>query len=261
MDAGLCAKSYAHQGSVMELISHTRLNMATTNNVPANPAWTSTGFQELLPAGIAASEFIGKLDGTLLLDQERKAMSNAVPRRIAEFTAGRLCARHALARFGVEDHAVVMQGDRRPLWPAHLIGSITHTNGYSAAAVGERAGFRGIGIDAEKVGRVTRDVWPEVLPREQAWLDQLDEEQQAQLAALIFSAKESFYKCQYDLTSQWLDFSDVTIDFAGWELGMGNFAVRPMEGKLVRLFEIYRKPVIGRFAFRRGLVLTAVTIG
>ena len=40
----------------------------------------------------------------------------------------------------------------------------------------------------------------------------------ALLAALIFSAKEAFYKAQYELTTQWLDFNDVTLDLAGYTL-------------------------------------------
>jgi len=69
---------------------------------------------------------------------------------------------------------VLSQPDRRPQWPEEIVGSITHTAGFSAAAVGQRSRFAGIGIDAERVGSVTRDVWDQVLlPDERRWLETL----------------------------------------------------------------------------------------
>src|SRR5262249_19761896 len=137
--------------------------------------------------------------------------------------------------------------------------SITHTGGFSAAAVAQRSQFSGIGIDAEHVGSVTREIWDQVLlPDERRWIETLNPAEQEQIATLIFSAKEAFYKCHFEMTWQWLEFSDVTLDLAGWNLGAGSFAVRPL-GR-VKLFERYLSPVMGRFAFRKELVLTAIAI-
>ncbi|HZP11293.1 MAG TPA: 4'-phosphopantetheinyl transferase superfamily protein [Nevskiaceae bacterium] len=224
-----------------------------------NPARMSAVFQELLPAGIATAELSGPGDPSMLSTAERKHIGAAVAKRASEFAAGRLCARRALAQYGIHDYPLVGGADRRPQWPSTLVGSITHTQGFSAAAVAERSRFRGIGIDVESIGRVTRDVWSEVLlPEEQRWLEQLDPREQAQIAALMFSAKESFYKCQYELTSQWLDFQDVALDVVGWNLGLGSFAVHPR--KTTRIVEAYQGRLFGRFAFRRGLVLTGIAI-
>jgi 4'-phosphopantetheinyl transferase EntD len=224
-----------------------------------NPSRMSAIFQELLPAGIATAELSGDGDVALLHAGERKHLGAAVAKRASEFAAGRLCAHRALTQFGVADHVLGVGTDRRPQWPAALVGSITHTQGFSAAAVAERARFRGIGIDAESIGRVTRDVWGEVLlTEEQRWLERLESREQAHIAALIFSAKESFYKCQYELTAQWLDFHDVALDLVGWNLGFGSFAVRPR--KSAKIFEAHPGRMIGRFAFRRGLVLTGIAL-
>jgi 4'-phosphopantetheinyl transferase EntD len=224
-----------------------------------NPARTSVTFEELLPAGIAAAELAGEGDAKLLLPAERKHLGAAVAKRVGEFAAGRLCARRALSQFGITDFAVEVAEDRRPRWPDAVVGSITHTTGFSAAAVGERSQFSGIGIDAERVGSVTRELWDQVLlPDERRWLETLNAVEQGQLATLIFSAKEAFYKCQFELTGQWLEFSDVTLDLAGWNMGAGSFSVRAL-GR-VKLFERHHSPVMGRFAFRKGLVLTAIAI-
>jgi 4'-phosphopantetheinyl transferase EntD len=73
----------------------------------------------------------------------------AVPRRRAEFTTGRACARRALAELGVAP-AAILSGDRRePLWPDGVVGAITHCAGFRAAAVGRATDYRSIGIDAE----------------------------------------------------------------------------------------------------------------
>jgi len=224
-----------------------------------NPARTSVTFEELLPAGIAAAELTGEGDPKLLLPAERKLLGAAVAKRVNEFAAGRLCARRALAQFGIHDFALEAGEDRRPRWPESMVGSITHTADFSAAAVAERSVFRGIGIDAERVGGVTREIWDQVLlPDERRWLETLSQPEQAQVSSLIFSAKEAFYKCQFEVTGQWLEFSDVTLDLAGWNLGTGTFAVRPL-GR-VKVFERLLRPLMGRFTFRKGLVLTAIAI-
>ncbi len=250
-----------HTGEfVMHNRPGSRANLPPASEPKArNPARMSALFQELLPAGIATAELSGPGDPSMLLPAERKHVGSAVAKRASEFAAGRLCARRALGQFGTNDHPLAVDADRRPQWPSGLIGSITHTQGFSAAAVAERSRFRGIGIDVESVGRVTRDVWGEVmLPEEQRWLEQMEQREQAQIAALMFSAKEAFYKCQYELTSQWLDFQDVTLDVVGWNLGLGSFAVHPR--KTARIGEACKGRLYGRFAFRRGLVLTGIAI-
>src|SRR3984893_9355145 len=64
---------------------------------------------------------------------EAEYVARAVPKRIAEFAAGRACARAALAEFGVREFALRAAPDRQPLWPEGFIGSIAHTAGLRAA--------------------------------------------------------------------------------------------------------------------------------
>src|ERR1700730_18709662 len=64
---------------------------------------------------------------------EAEDVARAVPKRIAEFAAGRACARAALAEFGVREFALRAAPDRQPLWPEGFIGSIAHTAGLRAA--------------------------------------------------------------------------------------------------------------------------------
>ncbi len=239
-----------------------RVQARITGEIPAaavNPSRTSVWFEELLPAGVATAELFGAGDPALLLAAEWPLLGGAALARASEFAAGRLCARNAVAQFGFVDFPIRGRDDRRPQWPPRLTGSITHTDGFSAAAVGERRCFRAIGIDAEKIGGVSRELWSYVLlPAEISWLKRLPAPEQAKVATLMFSAKEAFYKCQYEVTEQWLEFRDVTVQCYDWALGWGSFAVRPAGS--VRLFEHDSNPVLGRFAIKDDLVLTAMAI-
>jgi len=91
----------------------------------------------------------------LLFPDEAQYLGRAVPKRIQEFAAGRLCARRALAEFGFTDYPLRSNSDRRPQWPAPVIGSITHIAGMCGAVVAKQRQFRAIGLDMEIVGRVT----------------------------------------------------------------------------------------------------------
>jgi 4'-phosphopantetheinyl transferase EntD len=218
-----------------------------------------TLLEQLLPAGVASAELVGEGDPALLLAAERRLLRGAAPQRAREFAAGRVCARRAAAQFGVVDFPITAHDDHRPRWPQRLTGSITHTAGFAAAVVGERQRFRAIGIDAERISLMFNNVWAHVLlPPEIDWLEGLPVSEQAKAAALMFSAKEAFYKCQYEVTEQWLEFKDVTLEPVGRGLDRGSFAVRPAGN--VALFALAGGPAIVHFAFMNDLVVTAMTI-
>jgi len=179
--------------------------------------------------------------------------------RIHEFAAGRLCARRALAELGFVGYPLGMNGDRRPQWPAAVVGSITHTIGICGAVVAEQGRFRAIGLDMEIVGRVTPEIWPYICtPEETAWLSTLGDPEQSRCAALVFSAKESFYKCQYGVTRQWLEFDDVALDLLSPGASAGRFALWPR--RKIALSEHDAVPMMGRFEFRGSLVVTGMAL-
>jgi len=183
----------------------------------------------LFPPAVATAETRQPGDPALLYAEEAAHLRKAIAKRVGEFAAGRLCARQALQRFGVHGFPLQVGADRRPLWPAGFVGSITHTHGFYGAVVARDTELRAIGVDAELVGRVGRHLWPAICSTaEIAWLERLDEAGQAQLGALIFSAKEAFYKCQYGLTRAWVGFHDVELDADATDLRAGRFTVRPL---------------------------------
>lgn len=132
-------------------------------------------------------------------------VQRAVPKRKAEYLAGRLCAREALRRaMGVA--AIPATGDdRAPQWPDRCVGSITHSNGWAAAVVGDRKRYAGLGLDLELT-------MPDARARKLAH-QILTEQEQERFAAemadapgrfltLAFSFKESLFKALYPLTQK-----------------------------------------------------------
>ena len=204
--------------------------------------------QSLLPAGIAAAEWLGEGDPPQLTGNKPHGQRGTAPKRAREYAAGRFCARRVLTSFGIEAFALAVGADRRPLWPAHLVGSITHPQGFCAAAAGERSRFRAIGIDAEAIGGVTCDLWSHIfLPVEIAHLERLTGAEQTRTATLMFSAKEAFYKCQYERSGQWLEFTDVAVEYSADDYARRRVTVRPR----------YGTPATVRFGFTPECVLTA----
>lgn len=224
-----------------------------------NPACLSPLLASLFPPGVVAAELRKVGDSALLLAGEASNLVRAFPKRIQEFAAGRLCARRALTELGFSDYPLSVSSDRRPQWPQPVVGSITHTNGFCGAVVAERKQFRSIGLDGELVGSVAPDIWPHICtPAEAAWLEALPETERGKFSALIFSAKEAFYKCQYGVTGQWLEFHDVALAFHSSDLRTGSFVVRSLRG--IRLLEHETMPLIGRFQFHGSLVVTGMVI-
>jgi 4'-phosphopantetheinyl transferase EntD len=182
-----------------------------------------------------------------------------VQRRAWEFAAGRLCARRALAEFGIVDFPIVAAADRQPIWPRTMVGSITHTTGFCAAVVAERRHFAALGLDSEVVGDLKVQIWPSIcVPAEIAWIRSQPTSQQAAAITLIFSAKEAFYKCQYPLVNERLLFHDVVIEVSSWDASAGSFQVQATRS--IAVAKRTRMPVAGRYLLHEGLVTAGLGV-
>jgi len=222
-----------------------------------NPAVLSADYRGLFPDGVAAAELRSPGDATMLLPAEAAFIGNAVQKRVQEYAGGRLCARRALAEFGIENYALQVLSDRRPAWPQSMVGSITHTAGLCAAVAGERRRFCGLGVDSEVVADVTPELWPKICaPREIQWLMSLPAEEQAGAAALIFAAKEAFYKCQYPVVEEFLSFHDVLIDMPEWGAPRAVFQVHAVRDLAIAEHAAF--PVLGRYRFHEEFVSAGV---
>ena len=186
--------------------------------------------------------------------EEALLIEGAVAKRRREFTAGRNFARQALAELGVPVTPILAH-DRRPLWPAGTLGSITHTHGRCAAAVARAEDFVGIGLDVEERGVVTEELQRYILSEaERDWLRSLPTASQTDWATLTFSAKEAFYKSLAELGVGFVEFHDINIGFH--EGGTFDVAIvsEALAAKL-RSFEIR-----GRCVTEADWIWTGVTL-
>jgi 4'-phosphopantetheinyl transferase EntD len=188
-----------------------------------NPAQLSPPLGKLFPAGVVAVELLSEVPRTVLSDDEFRSISHCASKRIDDFSRGRACARRALAELGIGGFSVLPGEKREPLWPAGITGSITHTTGFAAAVVARRSQVEALGIDCEVIASVDSDLWERICTRsERARLEGLPQAQAQRQAALIFAAKEAFYKCQFPVSRQWVGFEDVAI-----EASAGDFRIVP----------------------------------
>jgi 4'-phosphopantetheinyl transferase EntD len=147
----------------------------------------------LLVPGLFGAEIWDEGQSVAVHQDENVHVAGAAEKRRRDFALGRACARAALACLGHGDAAIAKGGEGAPVWPVGIVGSITHTMGYAAALAGESRGFTEIGIDAERTGGVTQDLWPRLFTADEQLT--LRTHPDPPLAAiLLFCAKEACYK-------------------------------------------------------------------
>jgi 4'-phosphopantetheinyl transferase EntD len=180
---------------------------------------------DLVPCGVAVAEASEDVDGVALFPEEASIVANAVDARRRAFTTARTCARRALAGLGIEPTAIPRGERGAPRWPAGVVGSITHCEGYRAAAVARRANLLCIGIDAEPNAGLSDGVLAAIASNEErlALARLAREDARVGWGRLLFSAKESVYKAWYPLTGRWLGFKDAVVTF---DLERGRFHAR-----------------------------------
>jgi 4'-phosphopantetheinyl transferase EntD len=149
-----------------------------------------------------------------LFAEEEAALGAAVEKRRREFVTARACAREALARLGHPAQPIPAGPRGEPIWPAGIVGSITHCAGYRACAVAPASALLTIGIDAEVDERLPDGLLADIaLPEEQHWIERAaDEDPRLNWDRLLFSIKESIYKAWFPLARSWLGFEDASVE-------------------------------------------------
>ncbi|WP_432138798.1 MULTISPECIES: 4'-phosphopantetheinyl transferase family protein [unclassified Streptomyces] len=234
--------------------------------------------EELLPEQVVAVEAYGteaadQSADASLYPEEAALVRQAVPKRRREFAVVRSCARRAMEKLGIPP-GPVLPGERgAPRWPDGLTGSMTHCEGYCAAALVRATDLVSLGIDAEPHRPLPDGVLGEVaLPTELPRLRRLAADRpDLHGDRLLFSAKESVYKAWFPLTRMWLDFSEADIELTAAPVGPASAG--PVSGGsahgTLRARLLVPGPVVdgrrlthfeGRWTIQRGLVATAITV-
>ena len=198
--------------------------------------------------------------GTLLPEEEACLSPRAIAKRRREFTAGRVCARAVLERLGIRGFPLVAGADRSPVWPPGIVGSLSHCGDYCGVAIARSGDIAGVGFDVERArpleGRVASII---CTPAETRRIESQPGLPPGLGAMIVFSAKESTYKCFHPITKTFLDFHDVEIDLAP---EAGTFTARILKERGAdqaagrRGLETLR----GRFAWNDAYVFAGVTL-
>jgi enterobactin synthetase component D len=207
-------------------------------------------------------------DDGVALGSLPQSLLRAVPKRQAEFLAGRHCARSAMEALGIEPVEVGIGKDRAPVWSMSLRGSITHTGpvkgkpAIACCVLAPGEVYRGIGIDME-------NIMSETIVAETAALI-MDEQERAllmqqvlaqeisswvHLVTLLFSAKESLFKALYPAVGRYFDFMDARL--VALDLISGSFILE-LKASLADALPAGFK-VHGRYQSRGLRLLTMVT--
>jgi len=193
-----------------------------------------------------------------VMPTEATLVAAASPKRRSEFLLGRTCARRALRQAGLEGWPLLIGRNREPLWPPGFVGSITHTEGYVAAAVASWPPHRSFGIDAER-----RRPLPSGVAETVCTAAELDGCRFGPAGtdipwdAVLFSAKESVFKAWSPLVGSWLGYLDA-------ELGLVPDLEDHRTGSII-VDRLAQKPsglradeLTGRYLVARDVIMTAM---
>ena len=219
--------------------------------------------EKILPGAVACAEAFDDPPDAVLFPQEEAVLRRAVDKRRREFRTVRHCARQALHKLGLPPAAVLTGEHREPLWPAGVVGSMTHCSGYRAAALACSHHILTIGIDAEPHQALPPDVLGVIaLAEEKIRISELTAAHGAlHWDRILFCAKETVYKAWFPLMQCWLGFHDASLTIAPNPLNPteGDFSARLLiSGPLVADQPLTE--FIGRWLVRDRLVITAIAI-
>lgn len=206
----------------------------------------------ILPPEVRTAERRDDVTDSALFPEEERAVSNAVARRRREYTTVRFCARQALAKLGYPPIPIVPGELGSPGWPSDVVGSMTHCDGYRAAAVAHRSAFVSIGIDAEPSGPLPDGVLEMIaLPEERQSLHELSHRfPTVHWGRVLFSAKESVYKTWSPMTKRWLGFEDAVVEI--------NPETSRFQARILRDVGSSPQEFQGCWLVEDGLVMTAI---
>ena len=211
--------------------------------------WRSTDFT---PAHLLADDFARSAI------EMPASIQRSVAKRQAEFLAGRLCARAALLHLDGTCATPAIGEDRAPVWPAHIAGAITHSNGRAGAVVARKSVWQGLGIDLENLlsdERARRLVKEILTPGEQRRMAVGCDEDVALVVTLTFSIKESLFKALFPLVGQRFYFEHAEV--LSWSKD-GHVRLRLLTDLSTEWH--HGKEIEGQFAVHEGQLLSLVAI-
>ncbi|PTV49663.1 4'-phosphopantetheinyl transferase family protein [Acinetobacter seifertii] len=148
-----------------------------------------------------------RLDHPLKIAQARVERKN-------EYLCGRVLAQAVLNHHFGLDQPITSMHEPLPIWPSHVLGSISHSQNKLIVALSSHAIYLGIDIEHWVTSEFARESAHLVLTSSEfdLWKNKAAEFFDfARYVSLIFSIKESLYKAVYPTAKQYIDFLEASI--------------------------------------------------
>jgi enterobactin synthetase component D len=139
-------------------------------------------------------------------------LAAAVEKRLADYLAGRIVGRHAMAALGFAPGDIAIGKNREPIWPKGISGSISHSDGQVACiATTQPAWLMGIDVEKIMVPTTAESVANQILnPDEKGMLVQISDSPSVS-CTVVFSAKETLFKALYPYAKVFFGFEAASI--------------------------------------------------
>lgn len=188
---------------------------------------------ELVPEQVVVISATDEMWTTPVLPDEEALVHGALEKRRREFRAGRHCAHTALAQLGLPYKPILRDERRAPIWPPGYLGTISHCQDYCLAACCVAGSIQGLGIDVEPLAPLKPGLGNYI----QSELETRFLETHPEIPErLIFSAKESLFKCFYPLVKRYFGFHAVELMIDPINQSFGFIETGEIQLKLPRGF-------------------------
>jgi 4'-phosphopantetheinyl transferase EntD len=141
--------------------------------------------------------------------EEERLIVGSVTKRQRQFRAGRNAAHAALRQLDAPGEPLLRGENRQPIWPQGFFGSISHCDDSCVAACAKHGAIVSLGLDVEPLEPLKPGLARYIETEDEQGFMQRHPELPPRL---IFSAKESLYKCYYPLVQCFFGFHSVVLD-------------------------------------------------
>lgn len=175
----------------------------------------------LYPSNVVIIHATEEMWATPVHMEEERLIQGSVTKRQRQFRAGRNAAHAALRQLDAPTGPLLRGENRQPTWPQGFFGSISHCNDSCVAACAKEGVIVSLGLDVEPLEPLK--------PGINCYIETDDEREFMQRhpelpPRLIFSAKESLYKCYYPLVERFFGFHSVVLDI---DISRQQYRFRP----------------------------------
>jgi 4'-phosphopantetheinyl transferase EntD len=181
----------------------------------------SMDLSSLFPSDVVIVHATEKMWATPVHREEEQLIQGSVTKRQRQFRAGRNAAHAALSQLDAPYEPLLRGDNRQPIWPQGYLGSISHCDDSCVAACAKDGVIVSLGLDVEPLEPLKPSV-ARYIETENEWGFM---QRHAELPRrLIFSAKESVYKCYYPLVGRFFGFHSVVLEI---DISRQSYRFRP----------------------------------